>query len=319
MNRNLRGLTSMQLKRLLSIGGVVLAGSLATGLAVRARAAGIPAANALTYTGYLETPDGTPVSDGVSVTVNVWDALTNGTKVCAASAASVTPIAGRFQVPLPDCQAAVGESADLWLEAVIDGTSLGRTKVGAVPYAVEAHHAVEADHAAAADAAGTGSALATQLTALQTGQTALKARADAPLALNLKGSQPETVSITALNWAWVSGAAPTKLAPGRYVVMNTARAWSADTGCTTNCTLSLVLAVSCMRVGGVLTASDVGLVAVEPAKATYSLPMATVGSFDITTETANVELGLCARRYQLGSGYDAFVSNAYTLVMAQAK
>lgn len=40
-----------------------------------------------------------------------------------------------------------------WLEFVVGGISLGRTKVGAVPYAVQAERAVEATHTISADRA----------------------------------------------------------------------------------------------------------------------------------------------------------------------
>ncbi len=312
MNRKLSNVTSTQVKRLAGIGGLVLAGSLATFLAVRARAAGIPAANALTYTGYLETPDGKPIATDINVTVNVWDAATDGKKVCEATAEKLKPVAGRFQVPLPDCQAPVGATPDLWLEALIDGTSLGRTKVGAVPYAVEANHA------SVADAAGEGSPLATQLTELQAGIDALKARADGPLAVSLAASQAGKMTLDKADWVWVSGIAPSKLPAGRYWVTNTTRVWAFSTGCTTGCTSAVVFAVSCMRVGNTITAGA-GEVVAEPPSSAVSLPLATVGAVDFAKETANVELGLCAKRNTLGTGLDAIIANSYTTVLAQPK
>src|SRR5690606_3243713 len=51
-----------------------------------------------------------------------------------------TPVEkGRFQIPLDEsCTTAVGESADAWLQVIVDGESLGRAKINAVPYALEA-------------------------------------------------------------------------------------------------------------------------------------------------------------------------------------
>jgi hypothetical protein len=49
----------------------------------------------------------------------------------------------------------VQSNADLWLEVLLDGSSLGLTKAGAVPYAVEALHATTSDVAGSADTLGT--------------------------------------------------------------------------------------------------------------------------------------------------------------------
>jgi hypothetical protein len=303
---------SLGFKRAALLGGLVLATSAATLLAVRARAAGIPAANALTYTGYLETPDGKPIGDAVKVTINVWDAAKEGTKVCEADAAKLTPVAGRFQVPLPDCQEAVGQSPELWLEAVIDGTSLGRTKLGVVPYAVEANHA------ATVDAAAEGSPLAMQLAALQADVDATTARLDAPLASKLAKSVGSQVTIDKATYLWVTGTDPTKLAPGRYSTTTTARTWAINSGCTTQCESAILYFAPCMKIGDTITLGDGELVA-EPPRITASLPFSVSDSFDLDKETANVQLGLCAKRSALGTGTDAIVANAYSLVMAQPK
>lgn len=312
MNRKFGSVTSTQIKRLAGVGGLVLAASLATLLAVRARAAGIPAANALTYTGYLETPDGKAIATDINVTINVWNAATDGKRVCQATAEKVKPVAGRFQVPLPDCQAPVSASPDLWLEAVVDGTSLGRTKLGAVPYAVEA------SHASAADAAAVGSPLATQLSALQAGIEALKARADGPLAVIPTAYRTDQTVLDKAEWTWVSGIAPTKLPAGRYWVTNTARVWAILSGCTSSCGSAIVDSASCMRVGTKITTGSGKVVAEAPPSA-LSLPLATVDVFDLPQETANVELGLCAKRNTLGVSYDAIVANVYSTVLAQLK
>jgi hypothetical protein len=75
---------------------------------------------------------------------------------------SIALDSGRFSVALPDtCATAVKASPDAWAEVLVDGASLGRTKIGAVPYALEAGHATNADNATNATnatAAGTASA-----------------------------------------------------------------------------------------------------------------------------------------------------------------
>jgi len=120
----------------IGVGGVI---------AVRANAAGVPDMKALTYTGYIETPDGKPVTAKVNILVNIYDAATDGTKVCEQTVMDLTPVSGRFQVELPEaCTVAVKANPNLWIEAVVNGSALGRTKLGAVPYALEAGSASQA-------------------------------------------------------------------------------------------------------------------------------------------------------------------------------
>jgi len=53
--------------------------------------------------------------------------------------------AGSFSVALSDCFTTnVHDHGDLWIEVQVDGASMGRTKLGAVPYAVEADSASRA-------------------------------------------------------------------------------------------------------------------------------------------------------------------------------
>ena len=157
-------------------------------LAVRARAAGVPAAAALTYTGYLENPDGSPVTGTKSIGLSLYDAEADGTEVCVQKPADIEPVSGRFQLTLPEkCTVAVQANPDLWLELQVEGSLLGRTKLSAVPYALEAAHASEAD--AASSAAGD---LAKQLAALEarvgpsSGFRALKAIAQPIQTMNAK-------------------------------------------------------------------------------------------------------------------------------------
>jgi hypothetical protein len=53
-----------------------------------------------------------------------------------------------FQLSLPKaCSDAISDNPDVWSELEVDGVPFGRTKLGAVPYAIEAQHALTADNA----------------------------------------------------------------------------------------------------------------------------------------------------------------------------
>jgi hypothetical protein len=114
------------------------------GYTVRAaRASGVPSTGALVYTGILTDAAGAALSSPQNVGVAIYDAQSAGNKVCERAAQSTTlDPAGRFQVTMPDtCAAAVGANSDLWVEVTLGGNSLGRSKAGAVPYAIEANNA----------------------------------------------------------------------------------------------------------------------------------------------------------------------------------
>jgi hypothetical protein len=74
---------------------------------------------------------------------------------------------GRFSIGLPDaCATAVKGSPNLYVEVLVDptgsgATSLGRTKISAVPYALEAGHATAADTATSATSATNATTAAT--------------------------------------------------------------------------------------------------------------------------------------------------------------
>ncbi|HET7538977.1 MAG TPA: hypothetical protein VFK05_03870 [Polyangiaceae bacterium] len=121
------------------------AGAVATLAVERVRAAGAPAKNALVYTGYLELPDGSAVDGTRAIAISLFDAESNGNKVCEAASTSRTVARGRFQVTLPDaCASAAQANSDLWIDVQVDGLSVGRSKLNAVPYALEAGRASSA-------------------------------------------------------------------------------------------------------------------------------------------------------------------------------
>ena len=109
----------------------------------RAQAAGIPTLQPLTYSGTLEE-GGTSANGMRSMTLRLHDAETAGNVACTTTGAyQVTD--GRFSIPLDaTCTTAVQDNPDLWVELTVGTDTLPRTKLGAVPYAVEANRAQEA-------------------------------------------------------------------------------------------------------------------------------------------------------------------------------
>lgn len=136
-------------------GGIALAASVGGAalalLASRALASGVPAADALTYSGYLEDKDGNPVTASSKVDVRLWRTATGTTPaaLCTTSSPTTGIQKGRFSVTLDTtCTAAVKANPDVWVEVSVDDVALNRTKLGMVPYAAEAGHATAADSAA---------------------------------------------------------------------------------------------------------------------------------------------------------------------------
>jgi hypothetical protein len=131
--------------RWVSVGfALALGGTFAVGY--WARAAGIPTSMAMTYSGVLTDAAGTPISGAKNILVQFYDAATAGTTLCTIGPSPTTLTNGTFRVPLPDeCTAATRTNQDVWVDVFVDGGSVGRNKLGAVPYAVEANHALTAD------------------------------------------------------------------------------------------------------------------------------------------------------------------------------
>jgi hypothetical protein len=117
-------------------------------LAQRAIAGGIPTTNALSYAGTLEDATGAPLTGSHNIEVKLWSVATGGTMaLCTTNPQAITLQNGRFSVSMDACVAAVRANSEVWVEVLDNGTSLGRTKAGAVPFAVEAAHAMAADTA----------------------------------------------------------------------------------------------------------------------------------------------------------------------------
>jgi len=137
--------------------------------ASRARAAGIPQIAALVYSGTLTDGTGRPLTGSRSVQLQIYAAATGGGALCQSTATTVSLVSGTFRVPLGhDCVAVVHANPDLYIDVLVDGASVGRAKLGAVPYAVEAD---TAQHAATSVPGG---GLDMQITALTTRVAALE-------------------------------------------------------------------------------------------------------------------------------------------------
>jgi hypothetical protein len=121
-------------------------------LAGRVLAGGIPATAALTYAGLLQDANGAPLTGSHNIQVALWAMASGGSSpLCQTTSTPIGLDGGRFSIALPDaCTTAVQANAESWVEVLLDGATLGRTKLGAVPYAVEASHATAADNATAA-------------------------------------------------------------------------------------------------------------------------------------------------------------------------
>jgi hypothetical protein len=120
----------------------------------RLLAGGIPATGALAYRGVLESEDGALIAGEHDLAIELWTAPEAGERACATETERHDVAAGQFSIALPDdCTAAVGNQPDLWIAVVVDGSALPRTKIGAVPYSVEAGNAAHAGVAEQARAA----------------------------------------------------------------------------------------------------------------------------------------------------------------------
>ena len=121
----------------------LLVSGVALGLVGKAIADGIPTVTPLTYSGVLQNSNGTAVTTQQSMQLTLWDDATANASVnqkCVTPTQNLTPDAqGRFQVQLDQaCFDAVKANPNLWVQVQVGSTVLPRTKIGAVPYAVEA-------------------------------------------------------------------------------------------------------------------------------------------------------------------------------------
>ncbi len=136
------------------------------------RASGIPTTDTLFYAGTL-VESGTAVAGTRALTLRLWDSPTataDVNKKCETTSPTTDVVNGRFRVPLDaSCTNAVRASSDLFIEVVVGVTSLGRKKLGAVPYAIEADRASQATGALAQQIVPAGAVMAFDLAACPPG------------------------------------------------------------------------------------------------------------------------------------------------------
>jgi hypothetical protein len=135
-------------KSLLLVSATALCFGAMLGYELHVAAEGAPTAQPLFYAGTLSSKQGEPLDGTHPVQVSLFSAVTGGSALCTTSMLQVPVTAGRFRVELPSgskgCREAVANNPDTWAELTVDGTTFPRTKVGAVPYAIEADHAKSA-------------------------------------------------------------------------------------------------------------------------------------------------------------------------------
>lgn len=134
-------MTSRKIVFAFALGSICAVG--ATYVVNEVRAAGVPSDSPLVYSGVLEQ-DGAPVDGAFEISLVLWDADSGGNSLCETTPGSPTMVEnGSFQISLDaSCADAFAEHSDVWLQVVVNGDSLGRTKVNAVPYALEANNAL---------------------------------------------------------------------------------------------------------------------------------------------------------------------------------
>ena len=201
----------------IGLGFLTVSVAFALGYVIRARAGGIPTTNVLSYSGYIQNGAG-PLTGSHTIEVTFYNAASGGSVIdgCQTSA-TVTVTGGYFSVPLPlpACQNAVAQTQNVWVDVVVDGSDVGTTQVGAVPYAVEANHAVNADNATDAGTLGsTIASLQSNVSTAQSNVTTLQGNVstiDANLVARLSAMD---VSMTSLGSGSVNGSTTQLLVQG---------------------------------------------------------------------------------------------------------
>jgi hypothetical protein len=154
-------------RKLLAVMGIGV-GVLAVGLAARRTwAVGVPSVAPLSYSGVLQDAEGKGLSGEHALQIRFWNVADgSGEALCTSGEVPVTLVDGRFSLPLPEeCVSRVQTDPDVWVEVILDDSVLGRSKLGAVPYALEANRASAA-----------GGPLESRLVELEAKAAALEAR-----------------------------------------------------------------------------------------------------------------------------------------------
>lgn len=96
----------------------------------------------MTVQGVMTTSGGTPANGTYTVDVRLFTAASGGSAVWTTTVANVAVSGGVFEMTVGPVPAGVLEGAGvLWLEATVEGTTLPRQPLRAVPYALVAQRA----------------------------------------------------------------------------------------------------------------------------------------------------------------------------------
>ncbi len=138
-----------------TIAGVACATAAALSLGywvTSAKAGGVPQTNTLVYSGTL-LDNGQPDNEPHFIILKLW------LPASASPACSTIPngdtqlVNGRFSIPLDaSCVEVIHDNADVEVEVVVDGASMGKKALAAVPYALEADSASNPTPGSAIDA-----------------------------------------------------------------------------------------------------------------------------------------------------------------------
>jgi hypothetical protein len=138
-------------------------------------AEGAPTSQPLFYGGLVTSRDGAPLDASHAVSVSLFAAESAGTALCSTPSLAVEFKLGRFRIALPTgdngCAQAIATNPDTWVELTVDSTTFPRSKVGAMPYAIEAGHAKSATAVSGAQA-DTLTQLSAAVSALQMSSSA---------------------------------------------------------------------------------------------------------------------------------------------------
>lgn len=156
----------------------------AVGYGLHAYAEGAPTQKPLFYSGTLEA-NGQLAKGLHTIVLTMYDAETGGKQLCISESPNSPVEAGRFRVEVsPECVDKLKAQPDVWVALRFtepNGVSHDlplRSKIGAVPYAMEAQHAVSASNAAgglAAQVVPTGAVMAFNLATCPSGWSPLAA------------------------------------------------------------------------------------------------------------------------------------------------
>jgi hypothetical protein len=126
------------------------------------RADGAPKNQPLWYAGTVADAAGAPLEGNHSVTLRLFSAASGGSAACTAGPVNLAFQKGRFRLDASaaPCMTTIAATPDLFAELSVDDKAFPRSKIGAVPFAMDAQRASAAataklaERATVADTAG---------------------------------------------------------------------------------------------------------------------------------------------------------------------